>query len=474
MSDSDFASTSWAPGPQLVENDLPVPTYSATDDDNLFARVEQTPTVEFPILCSPARRPSEMKHFTSDKDRKTFHKTRALEYNIVESFFYAIINGHDDLVADFISRGWVSPDTTNGSGETPLLAAVHAGRTPMVSRLVALGATVNAFGKARGCSNLVKGTSGSPERTPLMVAADEGHLALVKVLMEYGADDSLIAPDGAIAIRLAARNRHREIVQFLPSRRGGAWIRWKTAHEKEMERVRRAWKRIVRFLKVSFWEIPTILLYHIPKDIAKAIWKRRHRMAEACRRLPGQIKKAVVALPGTIVRGSKAVWRGIKGIPSFFKDLAVAIWKVLKEIPGAVVAVLKWIGRGFKSIGEAIVNILTKFLSMLHTIVMAVVTFFRGIKLVDIWNGFCYLVRAIFVDAPKAIGAFIVSFGKMSYELLKSLFGVFGKIIWWIGYGILWLIQYLPRKVWTIIEAFGASMVRGYQELMSYLNPKHM
>lgn len=460
------------------ESDVPVPTYSATDDGDLLNRIEQASAVEFPILHSPIAKTTNLQRLTSDSDWTSYHEAYRLERDIVGSFFTSIENGHDDLVAEFISRGWVSPDTTSRVHETPLLAAVRAGRTPMVSRLVALGATVNAFGRPKTSKTPIDDDD-RPERTPLMLAAERGHLALVKVLMkDYGADDSLVAPDGAIALRLAAINGHREIVDFLPSRRSGAWLRWKTAHYKQMERIRRAWRRLGRFLKVLFWDFPVLIVYHLPKEVGKSVWKCRHRIAAACKRmakeLPARIVKEVVELPGNIKRCGKAVWKGIKEIPPFLKILAVAIWKMMKRIPGAVMVFLKWIGRGFKSIGEAIMNVFSRLFSFLHTTIMAVVSFLSNITLQDIWDGFCFLARAIFVDAPKAIGAFIKSFGKMTYDMLKALFGCLGQCIWYLGAGILWLIQYIPHRIWTIIEAMGTSIVRGYQEMLSYLNPKRM
>ncbi|KAF4972489.1 hypothetical protein FSARC_961 [Fusarium sarcochroum] len=460
----------------VTTTDLPVPTYSAVDNDDLLKRIEATPNVEFPILHSPVGRATDLQRLTVNADWKTYHEAYRIETDIVNSFFSAIENSHDDVVADFIARGWVSPDTTNRWGETPLIVAVRVGKLPMVSRLVALGARVNTYGRARDNSDeRTPKPEDLPERTPLMVAAERGHLALVKVLkQDYGAKDDLIAPDGAIALRLAAVNGHCEIVAFLPPLRGGAWLRWKHVHHKQMERVRRAWKRLSEFIKILFWEFPKLLVYEAPKELCKAAWKRRHRVKKFVKELPGKIKREVMEMPGHIKRGGKAVWKGIKEIPSVLKSIVQAIWKLMQRIPGATMMLLRWIGGGLKNVGEAVVNIFVKMFSLLHTVVMAVVSFFRSITLKDVWDGFCYLVRAIFVDAPKAIGAFIVSFGKTIYDVLKALFGSLGSCLWHIGAGILWLIQCIPHRIWTIIEALGASMVKAYEETMVYINPKRM
>jgi hypothetical protein len=454
--------------------ELAVPTYSAVDNDDLLRRIEAAPDVKFPILHSPAGRSTNLQRLTADANGKAYHEAHRIETDIVDAFFSAIENGHDDIVADFISRGWVSPDTTNRWGETPLITAVRVGKLPMVSRLVALGATVNKYGRARESDDIVR-PEDFPERTPLMVAAERGHLALVKVLIQdYGAKHELIAPDGAIALRLAAVNRHREIVQFLPEVRGGSWKRWKHVHHKQMERVRRAGRRLFKFLWILFWDFPKLLVYDAPKEVCRAAWNYRHHVKKFLKELPREIKKQVIALPGHIKSAGKAVWKGVKEIPSFLKSFFQAIWRVMKRIPGAIMTILRWVGGGLKDIGQAIINIIAKAFSLLHTAVMAVVTFLSGITLRDIWDGFCYLVRAIFVDAPKAIGAFIVAFGKTTYDLLKTLFGTLGSCIWHIGAGILWLFQYIPHRIWTMIEALGTSLVKAFEEVMVFVNPKRM
>lgn len=454
--------------------DLPVPTYSATDDNDLLKRIEASSCVKFPILHSPASSSTNLRRLIHNADWENHYEAYHIEADIVDAFFLAIEKGHDDVVADFIARGWVSPDTTSQYGETPLVAAVRAGKLPMVSRLVALGASVNNYGRVRNEDKTIA-LEDRPERTPLMVAADCGHLALVKVLIEdYGAKHDLIAPDGAIALRLAATNRHREIVQYLPHFRGGSWKRWKHVHHKQMERLRRAAKRLAKFLLIIFWDCPKLFLYDAPKELCLAVWRRRHRIKKFVKEIPGKIKRGIIAIPGRIKSAGKALWEGIKKIPYCVKRVLQAIWEALKKMPAAVMTVLRWVGSGLKNIGEAIADVFAKLFSFLHTMIMAIVTFFRRITLRDIWDGFCYLSRAILIDAPKAIGAFIASFGKMTYDVLTAVFGSLGSCIWQIGVGILWLIKYIPLRIWTMIEALGTSLVKAFEELMVFFNPKRM
>jgi predicted metal-binding membrane protein len=79
-----------------------------------------------------------------------------------------------------------------------------------------------------------------------MLAASIGSLPIVKLLFEppYSANDALVAPDGQIALRLAAENDHRAIVDYLPSRRAGGYLRFKTHHARSIERIKNALHQI--------------------------------------------------------------------------------------------------------------------------------------------------------------------------------------------------------------------------------------
>jgi hypothetical protein len=277
-----------------------------------------------------------------------------------------------------------------------------------------------------------------------------------------------------MTLRLAAMNGHREIVEYLPARRGGSWLRWKTAHAAEMKRVRRALRSILTFIRILVWDIPKCLVYDIPAYIGKAVWRRRHRAAAWCKKLPSRAKRFVLELPTRLKHGAQNVWKGVKKIPHFLKRGAQALWRFIKAIPGVIKIFLLWMGRGVKSVGEALFSVLARVVSLLHTAISAVLSFFRSITLKDVWDGFCDVLRTIFVDMPQAIFDVLLSFVKMTYEVMKSLFGCLGWVLWCIGAGILEFITYLPRMVWACFAAIGRSVRRAYQEVMAYLDPKRM
>lgn len=156
---------------------------------------------------------------------------RDMQARIVASFFAAVGARNAEAVALLVARGLVSPDVRDATGRTPLIAAVEAGDNGTLVRLLAgLGAGVDTIGTSTSTSaGPSSGAAGgqSALRTPLMVAAARGRLPLVRLLVEeLGADDGIVAPgDGQLALRLAAEAGHREVVDYLPARRGGAWRR---------------------------------------------------------------------------------------------------------------------------------------------------------------------------------------------------------------------------------------------------------
>lgn len=91
------------------------------------------------------------------------------------------------------------------------------------------------------------------------MAAAEGNLALVKLLLEvHYANDALVAPDGQLALRLAVENGHREIAAYVPSHRGGGWLRWKTQHAIAVRRARNAWRDVRAMMGLLVWQLPRL------------------------------------------------------------------------------------------------------------------------------------------------------------------------------------------------------------------------
>lgn len=124
-------------------------------------------------------------------------------------------------VVEHLLKAGVSPNATGQFGETALHTCAHNGNVDAAKALLARGATVNPGDAWRG-------------QTPLMWAAAQGHAAMVRVLVEAGADlnarstvvtwerqrtaeprDKWLPPGGFTALLLAARAGCADCVKVL-------------------------------------------------------------------------------------------------------------------------------------------------------------------------------------------------------------------------------------------------------------------
>jgi len=398
-----------------------------------------------------------------------------IQTRLITSLFTAISTKNTEVVNLLISRGYVSPDVPNEHGTTPLIAAISAGNGTMVCTLMSLGAQVNGYGRLDG-----------QERTPLMAAAAQGRLPLVKLLREdFGADDATIAPDGQLALRLAADAGHREIVEYLPARRGGEWRRWKTHHDVAVRRIRKAGVNIYKFFNFFVWDMPRFFVWSCPKHLfVLPLWKASKWAWKNKRRFRGWCKRQALEFPGRVQRASKAVWRGVKKVPKVAweiakeipgatKRLLKAVWRFIKAIPGAMKKVAVWIWSCLKQAGIAVGNVFLTIVSAIHTALEAVFGFFRQITLRNVWNAVCDVLEAVFITLPKTIWACVKGAGHLAYEIILGLFGGVGVLIWYFFKGLLWVAKFVPTQLWKIICGVGSSMAKGYHEFMVWLNPKH-
>lgn len=409
------------------------------------------------------------------------------QQTIVNAFFNAVEGNKSDTVALFIDNHLTTAQTTDWRGRTPLLAAVTSGHIRMVQELIDFGADPDAFG-VESKSNY-SGSGGGTDilRTPLQLAASIGNLALVKLFIEcYRCDDSKIAPDGQLALRLAAQNGHREIVEYLPARKGGGWLRWKIQHAKAMKRVKRALEAGRFFLVVLVWEIPKFFVWYVPKHCiflpivsgSQWCWKNRKRVWPWCKsvvqRVPVYLKKGgmwiwkvVKATPEALFDAGKGTWTFCtKTLPSWLKHLFV------KRLPNAIMSMLKWISHGLRAIGDSLRHVTLKTISLLHTTLAAVISFFRHATFQDIWNGLCSLVHGIFVTFPQNLWKWLRGFEHASYNFMKIVFGASGKCVWYICYGAIWLAMYIPRKLWVVSKSLAGSLAHAWHEFRIWMNPK--
>ncbi|KAK0214328.1 hypothetical protein IW262DRAFT_1405579 [Armillaria fumosa] len=416
------------------------------------------------------------------------------------AFHLAIAQHDSDLVSHFITSTpcLTTPNTLSCFGNTPLFTAVRARDIEIVRLLIAHGADVNGWSSPRcsaadpehealyesrhhckadnsiflaiQCSEQVDMgpllDRGIILRTPLMEAASTGQIAMVKLLMkDYTADDTLIAPDGQTALRLAAASGQREITAFLPSRRLGAVKRIRFRSRKAIKRIKVISRKLYDIGKFVFWKIPKFVLWTIPKEIWEAAtWKNAIRVGKFffwslpklfLYRVP---KFFLWSIPKYLITEfpwvsfGKYLWRKIQGIPGFLRRVGITMYRLLVTMVNKVSEVVQ------------------RFLSLLHTIVLAIWTVLKEITLRDIWNALCDLGRAIFVDLPQVVWQGV----KALYRLLNKTLRCTLEIAWEVIKGVYRVIVYIPKQLLRICGEVGAVVLRLGKEIVVYIWPKTM
>ncbi|KAI0105060.1 hypothetical protein GGR51DRAFT_202426 [Nemania sp. FL0031] len=414
---------------------------------------------------------------------------RAVSILRSNEFFTAIHNGDHESINAMLGTGYASAGTKNYLGKTPLLAAVEGGHINTVRLLLEKGADPNEFGMTWETPAEMERTwrtwddyhdTSYVSRTPLQLAAAQGNIAIVKLLMEtYAADDKLIAPDGELALRLAAAGGHREIVAYLPARRGGGFRRWKKRHSVAVARMKYAAKGIGQFAEFFAWKVPRFFVWSIPKHVLVipvvegVKWLHRHR-AE----IPRMILGAVGCLLGAIKGFPVALFYVTKGLVSCMAHLTFwlckGIVKTIAGVPKATGLALQWMFKGVKTLLKAIWSIINRLVSFLHTAIVAVATFFKTVTLKDVWRGFVAFVRAVVVDLPTMLWGWARKFGHTAVKMLDAIWGFTGQVIACLFYILASVVTFVPRELWEILVSVFKSLGFACKEFMIFLNPKRV
>lgn len=159
------------------------------------------------------------------------YRSSKLLYRIGERFrrgirhriFSSIERGNDDEALHFASAR-VLIRSRNEWGLSPLVAAINADRSQLVSELIHRGGMLEgdgaiahaAMGGNLAIVELLLAANKNPNEslpaqgmahdgyTPLMWATNRKYVSIVKVLLEAGADVNAVASDGTTAVMLAA------------------------------------------------------------------------------------------------------------------------------------------------------------------------------------------------------------------------------------------------------------------------------
>jgi len=118
----------------------------------------------------------------------------------IQEYLQAATNGDEATLIKFLEKGR-SPDVSDSSGLTPLMAGAHNGQTKMLKLLLDQKPTIDQ-----------KDSSGY---TALMFACNAGKLDCVKLLLDFGANVNEAANDDSTPIMFASQHGHNDIVKLL-------------------------------------------------------------------------------------------------------------------------------------------------------------------------------------------------------------------------------------------------------------------
>jgi len=119
--------------------------------------------------------------------------------------YWASYNTPREIIEDLIKNGAKINENIDTIG-TPLHVSAGKGNLDVVHTLIEHNANVNVFNDDKNNKN---------KKTPLMLAADRGFLQIVRALLKNKANVNTCDTNGILAIHMAARSGHLEVVQEL-------------------------------------------------------------------------------------------------------------------------------------------------------------------------------------------------------------------------------------------------------------------
>ena len=150
-----------------------------------------------------------------------------------EDFVFAVANDRSQQVKSLIARG-IDPDTVDRNGNPALVIAAREGYVATVDVLLAGRANVNVRSATGDTAMMVAALGGHLELvkklrasggavnlagwTPLIYAATGGRDEIVRYLLAEGADINAVSPNGTTALMMAVRENRLTTAELLLAR----------------------------------------------------------------------------------------------------------------------------------------------------------------------------------------------------------------------------------------------------------------
>jgi len=111
--------------------------------------------------------------------------------------------------------------------------------------------------------------------------------------------------------------------------------------------------------------------------------------------------------------------------------------------------------------------------SFIHTLVSAIVDFFRSITLADIIAGLKTIIRGI-MELPKLLWRGLKALGRGIHATLVAFFGALYWCIYYIMWGLWWVCTFVPKRIGRIIMQIAGGIGKAFKELWVFISPKTM
>lgn len=191
-------------------------------------------TVAIVVGCNSSSGSKEGEHGSVDQASVSAESDMASSLAAEEEMRLAALEGDGEKVKRFLDTG-INVNALDQEGHTALMLAAYNGHTDIVLSLIQKGAVIDRRDLNGRTALLYASTGPFPETvkalldkgaepnvvdsdehfSPLMHAAAEGNLDVVKLLMEYGADHSLTDVDGDNAEFFARQAGHEQVAGYL-------------------------------------------------------------------------------------------------------------------------------------------------------------------------------------------------------------------------------------------------------------------
>lgn len=233
-----------------------------------------------------------------------------------------------------------------------------------------------------------------------------------------------------------------------------------------MRKVYKLGTKIYHYTKFCFWDVPKFFLWSVPKWVVSNIWRGISKVGlkkfgkwiffDVPRFILWDVPKCIFwdlpqKIPHILLESGKWVFRVIAvHLPAFFKAVGKAVW------------------RAVKGLGEMAGSALSNIASAIHSILIAITTFFRQVTLRDVLRSFKQALNAIFVQVPLVVWKGIKELVSALDKLFCNIFDIFWLIAKLLGHFIL----FVPQTIGQMLLEIGSLLGTIGREVVLFIYPK--